>query len=115
MKEKSVETKGYVYLLGDWEKEHYYKIGVTKGTIERRIKSLQTGNGGEIYIVDYYQTDHPFFTEKHLHMRFGNKNVMNEWFELDLEDVKNFKEYCKKVDDLVNASKDNPFFPKNIR
>ena len=41
---KSDEKKGYVYLLGDFEKEGAYKIGVTRGTIERRIKKLQTGN-----------------------------------------------------------------------
>ena len=58
---KSDEKKGYVYLLGDFEKEGSYKIGVTRGTIEHRIKKLQTGNSGEIYIVDYFQTEHPFF------------------------------------------------------
>ena len=50
---KAMEKKGYVYLLGDFDKEGAYKIGVTRGTIERRIKKLQTGNSGEIYIVDY--------------------------------------------------------------
>ena len=46
---------GFVYLLGDWGKEKTYKIGVTRGKIEKRIKSLQTGNSGEIYIVDYFE------------------------------------------------------------
>ena len=112
---KNKELKGYVYLIGDWGKENLYKIGVTKGTIERRIKMLQTGNSSELYIVNYYQTDHPFFTEKQLHLRFGSKKVLNEWFELDIEDVNNFVEYCKKIDELVEASKNNYFFPKNIR
>ena len=45
---------GFIYLLGDWNKEGVYKIGVTTGKIENRIKKLQTGNSGEIYIVDYF-------------------------------------------------------------
>lgn len=72
------KKKGYVYLLGDWEKDGVYKIGVTRGTIERRIKKLQTGNSGEIYIVDYFQTEHPFFIERWMHIKYNSKKVMNE-------------------------------------
>lgn len=101
---KEKEKKGYVYLLGDSGKEGVFKIGVTRGTIERRIKKLQTGNSGEIYIVDYFQTDHPFFIEKWMHIKYGRRNVMNEWFEMDLEDMKNFKKNCQKFEDLYNIS-----------
>lgn len=101
---KEKEMKGYVYLLGDSGKEGVFKIGVTRGTIERRIKKLQTGNSGEIYIVDYFQTDHPFFIEKWMHIKYGWKNVMNEWFEMDLEDMKNFKKNCQKFEKLYNIS-----------
>ena len=41
---------GYVYLLADGLNDGIYKIGVTTGSIENRIKKLQTGNAGEIYI-----------------------------------------------------------------
>ena len=51
---------GSVYLLGDSEKEGIFKIGVTRGDIQKRIKKLQTGNGGEIYLLSYYETEHPF-------------------------------------------------------
>ena len=102
--EKENEKKGYVYLLGDFGKEGVFKIGVTRGTIERRIKKLQTGNSGEIYIVDYFQTDHPFFIEKWMHIKYGWKNVMNEWFEMNLEDMKNFKKNCQKFEELYNIS-----------
>ena len=42
---------GCVYLLGDWDKENRYKIGVTRGDVDKRIKKLQTGNSGEIYLI----------------------------------------------------------------
>lgn len=102
------EKKGYVYLLGDFGKEGMFKIGVTRGTIERRIKKLQTGNSGEIYVVDYFQTDHPFFIEKWMHIQYGCKNILNEWFELTIDDMKNFKKNCQKFEDLYNISHSGP-------
>ena len=104
---KSDEKKGYVYLLGDFEKEGSYEIGVTRGTIEHRIKKLQTGNSGEIYIVDYFQTEHPFFIEKWMHIAYGNKKILNEWFMLDLDDLKMFKNKCQRFEDLYNHSHKN--------
>lgn len=101
---KDREKKGYVYLLGDFGKEGVFKIGVTRGTIERRIKKLQTGNSGEIYIVDYYQSEHPFFIEKWMHIKYGGKQVMNEWFEMGLDDMKNFKKDCKQFDELYDTT-----------
>ena len=41
---------GYVYVLGDFTKANIYKIGVTRGNVEKRIKKLQTGNSGEIFL-----------------------------------------------------------------
>ena len=105
---------GCVYLLGDWEKENWYKIGVTRGSIEKRIKKLQTGNGGEIYLVDKYETEHPFMLEKILHTRFSNNRVLNEWFELSTEDVIKFKEHCEFAEGIINTLKDNYFFKKKL-
>ena len=101
------DKKGYVYLLGDFGKEFMFKIGVTRGTIERRIKKLQTGNSSELYIVDYFQTEHPFFIEKWMHIAYGNKKILNEWFMLDLNDLKMFKNKCQRFEDLYNHSHKN--------
>lgn len=106
---------GTVYLLGDWEKNGVYKIGVTRGDIDKRIKKLQTGNSGEIYLVSSYETEHPFLMEKNLHDRFLSKKVLNEWFELSNDDVKNFKNYCKDIDDMFDALKDNYYFSKKYK
>ena len=105
---------GTVYLLGDWEKENYYKIGVTRGDIDKRIKKLQTGNGGEIYLVSKYETEHPFLMEKMLHMRFNNERVMNEWFSLDNDTVIHFTDHCKDVELTIEALKDNYYFKKKL-
>lgn len=112
---ENFEKKGYVYLLGDWEKEGIFKIGVTKGTIDRRIKSLQTGNSGEIYMCNYFQTEHPFFLEKQLHLKYKNKQQIGEWYLLTNEEALKFIEDCEEIENMIIAMKDNPFFPKKLR
>ena len=107
--------KGCVYLLGDLEKDGMYKIGVTRGSLERRIKKLQTGNPGEIYLCQYFETDYPFFLEKTLHSRFLAKKVLNEWFSLTFEDIVNFKKTCEEIEQMIDGLKDNPFFMKNLK
>jgi hypothetical protein len=103
---------GSVYLLGDWEKEDTYKIGVTRGSVEKRIKKLQTGNGGEIYLVSSYETEKPFFMEKMLHTKYANNRLEGEWFKLDSEDVIHFRDICKEMEGIIEALKDNPFVSK---
>lgn len=102
--------KGVVYLLGDSENEGVYKIGVTRGDVNRRIKKLQTGNSGEIYIVKLYSTIHPFFVEASLHRKFSSVCVLNEWYSLSSDDVKNFQAICEDIESKAETLKENPFF-----
>lgn len=106
---------GYVYLLCDSSKDNAYKIGATRGKIENRIKKLQTGNSGEIFLCKYYETEYPFFIENFLHKSLKYKQILNEWFELNNEDVNNFINECSKVEEMIKVMKDNPFFPKNLK
>ena len=106
---------GYVYLLCDSSKDYIYKIGATRGDINKRIKKLQTGNSGEIFVKSIYETKIPFFIESTLHKRLKHKQVLNEWFELDNDEVKNFINECKDIEEMSDIMKDNPFFPKNIK
>ena len=92
--------RGYVYLLGDSERENVYKIGVTTGTIENRIKKLQTGNSGEIFIVNYFLSENPFFVEKWLHKQYYGNRVHGEWFEMSIEEKLCFLETCEKYEKL---------------
>jgi hypothetical protein len=103
---------GSVYLLSDSEKDNIYKIGVTRGDINKRIKKLQTGNCGEIFLVSFFETDQPFLMEKMLHTRYFGKKVLNEWFELSSEDVLNFKKTCSEIQENIDALQDNYFFQK---
>lgn len=103
----------YVYLLGDSGQDNAFKIGMTRGLIEKRIKELQTGNGEELYLVDFYETNYPFFMERLLHNKLFPKQKKNEWFNLSSSDIINFKQYCREIDEQADALKTNPF-SKNI-
>jgi hypothetical protein len=99
-------VKGYVYLLTDGEQ---YKVGVTRGSIWNRIKKLQTGNPYVIQMIDCYETYNPFKIEKILHFRYSDKRVNNEWFDLNSDDVTNFKSTCEKIESMLESMKDNPY------
>lgn len=103
------KTRGYVYLLSDTLNESVYKIGVTKSTIEKRIKQLQTGNPGEIHIRAYFETDYPYFIENRLHRRFFENEVHGEWYDIPLETVSRFDEICREEEMMAESLKDNPF------
>lgn len=105
----------YVYLLGDSGQNNTFKIGITRGAVEKRIKQLQTGNGEEIYLVDYYETEYPFFIERLLHNKFYPKQKRNEWFYLNVDDIVNFKLHCSKIEEQAEALKDNPFGKKLLK
>ena len=96
---------GYVYLLCDLDKEKTYKIGVTRGDINKRIKKLQTGNSGEIHLVNYHKSEAPFFVEKHLHHYYNKTNIRNEWFLLTDEEAMEFKNNCLKIEEKTFNSK----------
>ena len=105
----------FVYLLCDSGQDNTYKIGVTRGKIEKRIKQLQTGNGNEIYLVDFYETKYPFFLERWLHMKYYPQQKLNEWFILCDEDVFKFKENCYAIEENAIALEDNPFAQKLLK
>ena len=100
---------GYVYLICDAEKD-LYKIGVTRGIVEDRMKELQTGNGGELHVVHVQPTDKPYKMETMLHNRFKLTNKHGEWFELTNEEVLEFAKYCELCQRNIDALRENPFF-----
>lgn len=105
---------GYVYLICDPATDKF-KIGVTRENIQTRIKKLQTGNSTELFISSYYKCEYPFRLEKMLHNKFKNKKELNEWFNLENEDIFNFKKICKQQEELINLLLANPYFSKNIK
>lgn len=105
---------GYVYLICDPMNE-CFKIGVTRSLKSNRIKKLQTGNPNEMHIVTIYETQWPFRLEKMLHGRFGAKKVLNEWFQLDTNEVISFENICLEMENIIKSLLDNPFFSKDLR
>lgn len=105
---------GYVYLICDPATDRF-KIGVTRNLKSNRVKKLQTGNSTELFVSDIYETKWPFRLETLLHNHFHNKRVLNEWFDLDVNDVIDFQDTCKCLENNIRALKDNPFFAKDLK
>lgn len=104
---------GTVYLLCD-PSTNLFKIGMTRSCVSKRIKELQTGNSCEIHLVKKFDTSIPSYIESSLHRRFSSKHSLNEWYELDTNDIKQFEELCIFYEDIARAMQDNPFFKYKI-
>lgn len=105
---------GYVYLIKD-PSNRTYKIGVTRVMDGTRILKLQTGNSTELQLMFYYHTPYPFRLETMLHNKYQDYKVLNEWYELPEEDVKNFLNTCSNLDEIIKSLKDNPYFNKKLK
>lgn len=112
---KKNKEKGYVYLIGNWDTPNIYKIGMTRGSVKKRIKELQTGNPSEMYTVKYHETKYPFFLERQLHFRLREGHITGEWFELKPIEVASFEIICQNIEKMIEEMKDNPFFRKNLK
>ena len=108
------KIRGTIYLLGEWGKDFVYKIGVTRGSIEKRIKKLQTGNSGDIYLLTKFASSHPFVLEKMLHNAFYANSIRGEWFEM--KDERFEQQFLLKCEEFEKAleclEKNNIFFQK---
>lgn len=87
----------YVYLIKTIE-DNKYKIGKTNN-INKRLKELQTGNSNELILVDSYYSKYSSKVESALHNFFKHKNIINEWFEFDQDDINKFKQLCKQTEE----------------
>ena len=45
-----------------------------------------------------------------MHVRHASSNVKNEWFDMTVDEVINFKNECKHCEDLIKPLLNNPFF-----
>lgn len=109
-------SRASVYLVCNPETDQY-KIGVTKNSIEKRLKQLQTGNGCELHAVCVHESEYPYYIERMLHHELHSSNTVGEWFDLsDKENfLQHFKDLCIKYEDIIVKMKDNPFFEKMAR
>jgi len=90
---------GKVYLIKCYNDiDVSYKIGFTRGKSIKRLKGFDTGNPNDLEIVHEFETKYNTMFETNLHHRFKSKRGKGEWFNLDLDDVKNFIETCKSIE-----------------
>lgn len=102
-----------VYLIGVENDDTVYKIGVTKSSnAEGRLKQLQTANSEPLYLKETYHTDTPFKLEKMLHNHYNRNKTHGEWFNLNEEEVKGFKNVCELLQGRIDILSNNPFFNK---
>ena len=97
---------GNVYLLMSTDSDglqELFKIGITKSSIEKRIKSLSTGNPNKITLLNSYASKNYKEIEKWLHSRFSisKTNSNNEWFYLTEDQINNFVDICENIDDTI--------------
>jgi hypothetical protein len=85
-----------IYLIcAEFEGRRLYKIGYTRRDVSKRIKELKTGNCSDMYVIDSFKSKWGTKIEAQLHMAFNKKKINGEWFDLNDEEVKSFKEKCK--------------------
>lgn len=91
-----------------------YKIGYTKSdnSKKNRIRNLQTGNDGELKIVYEFHTKHGTMLEIALHNFYKYANKKNEWFELDILEISNFIDTCKRLEKNLDLIQENHFIQK---
>jgi hypothetical protein len=109
--------KGNIYLITDWSSQpQRYKIGITKGKVESRLKQLQTGSSGELVLLMTYASDNYRKIETILHRGYKSHSTDGgkEWFELPEDRVLNFKKECMQIDENLEFLKKskNPFHHK---
>lgn len=104
--------EGYIYLIGELDNPNMFKIGVTRGEINKRKKHLQTGSSQELYLCKSFKSKNPFKLEKLLHNFYKGKNTINEWFELNENDINDFIEKCQHFENILLTLQDNVFFNK---
>ena len=105
---------GYVYLIRNCE-NNTYKIGVTKNDPQKRVKQLQTGCSDPLDLLHSFETNYPYRLEKMLHIQYSSQKEYGEWFKLDNEQVGNFLDTCKKLQNTIDSLLQNPFFSKDIK
>jgi hypothetical protein len=103
--------KGIVYLIlgGD----ELYKIGTTKSSAQKRLKSLQTGSPFKLQLLKEYVSPHYKKIERMLHKRFAEFKTRDsgEWFHLKEHHVFQFEQYCQKAEAAIKILLElNPFY-----
>jgi Meiotically up-regulated gene 113 len=72
-----------------------YKIGYTRRDVWDRIREFKTGNASQFEIVDVYNSKWGTKIERHLHTFYKVHKVDGEWFNLTIDQLKDFRRICE--------------------
>jgi hypothetical protein len=89
----------FIYLIQNLETSRY-KIGISKNPT-KRIKTLQTGSGEELKLINTYETPNARKIESILHNIYESKRTIGEWFEISLTEEVKFIDECKKIEENI--------------
>lgn len=108
-----------------------YKIGITKGDPLKRLKNLQVGCPFSYIISCTFESKHGNKLEKVLHRTyssnkvltegelptfiirdFSDKELHGEFFKLNKEEVENFENTCKRIENNIDIIKNNSTLDK---
>lgn len=93
--------------------DELYKIGTTKSSPQKRLKSLQTGSPFKLQLLTEYTSTHYKKIEKMLHKRFAEFRTRDkgEWFHLKEHHVFQFEQHCAKAEAAIKLLLElNPFY-----
>ena len=79
---RSQYKSGKVYIIQSGS-TNYYKMGLTKDTINQRIKQLQTGNPYQLRPTHSHNVVDMRIAETILHQRYFQQRGRLEWFFFD--------------------------------
>ena len=123
--ERRIKNKrcGYVYVVSNNDmKEGQYKIGITRRSVEERMKELGSGasHSFPMNVHGYVYCDDCFGVESALHRYFSKQRVnqinsKKEWFQTTLAEIKRaFKEVCDIEIELKDVVNDTYLYSKAV-
>ena len=88
--EHSKVTEGFVYLLSNALMPGVYKIGFTDSNPDKRAREVSARYGLPIpfEVIGYWRTKDPYIIEQRIHSALAGYGKAGEFFEIDLQLVK---------------------------
>lgn len=95
-----------IYLINQYN-SNLYKIGITKRNIKYRLKEIQTCNGNKVDYIFLFDTKYDRILETALHKKYYPAQTIGEWFELTDDQVNEFLNECKKIEQTFDFLMEN--------
>jgi hypothetical protein len=91
---------GYVYFIRHGD-DDVFKIGITSGNVEDRLRQLQTGTPEKLTLYTYIKHPDPAIKERELHEKLKDRRINGEWFGLSPQEIRDILEDA----DIPNRAK----------